>query len=254
MNLRTQTLSWLLFIIVLSAACRKEVATVPPPPAVQAASPSPSPQIALRAMPTAVSRGDSVALQWETKNANSVRIEPELGAVQLQGSRLVNPASSITYVATAFGPGGSASASARITVSLPTASARPPVDASRTASANVADLFKQNVQAIYFDYDNSDIRPDQISRLTATARWLRERGDVRFTIQGHCDDRGSEEYNLGLGDRRANRIKEFLIQQGVNESRMRTVSYGEERPACSEETEGCYQQNRRADFALGAGS
>jgi peptidoglycan-associated lipoprotein len=141
-----------------------------------------------------------------------------------------------------------------VTVNVPAAAAPPATDPRRPPGVNVADLFKQNVQAIYFDYDDSDIRPDQISKLNAAAIWLKQRRDVKFTIEGHCDDRGSAEYNLGLGDRRANRVKEFLIQQGVDGSQIRTISYGEERLACAQETEGCYQQNRRADFVLGSAS
>jgi peptidoglycan-associated lipoprotein len=110
------------------------------------------------------------------------------------------------------------------------------------------ELFRQNVQTIYFDYDKADIRPDQISRLEANASWLKQHRDLKFTIEGHCDERGSEEYNLGLGDRRANRVKEFLIKQGVDQSIINTISYGEERPICREATEECYQKNRRAAF------
>jgi peptidoglycan-associated lipoprotein len=204
-------------------------------------------------MPAVVSPGESVALQWEAKNASTVRIDPLVGAVQLQGSRLVNPSSSVTYTATAVGPGGSASDSARITVNLPAAAAPRVSDSKPAATVDVADLFRQNVQPIYFSYDDVDIRQDQIAKLNAAAVWLKTRRDVGFTIEGHCDDRGSEEYNVGLGDRRANRVKEFLIQQGVDESRIRTVSYGEERPACPTETEECYQRNRRADFVLASG-
>jgi len=104
------------------------------------------------------------------------------------------------------------------------------------------------VQTIYFDYDKADIRPDQVSQLEANASWLKQNRGVKFTIEGHCDDRGSAEYNIGLGDRRANSVKEFLIKQGVDPSNIKTISYGEERPVCTEETEQCYQRNRRAAF------
>jgi peptidoglycan-associated lipoprotein len=201
-------------------------------------------------MPTVVDRFQSVALQWEARNASNVRIEPELGSVQSQGSQLVNPGSSVTYIATAIGPGGSASDSARITVRVPAAAPSPRADSRVAPTVNMEALFKQNVQAIYFDYDQSDIRADQISRLNANAAWFKDHRGLKFTIEGHCDERGSEEYNLGLGDRRANRVKEFLIQQGVDPSRINIISYGEERPACPQGTEACYQRNRRAAFAL----
>jgi peptidoglycan-associated lipoprotein len=110
------------------------------------------------------------------------------------------------------------------------------------------DLFRQNVQDVLFDYDKADIRPNQVSRLQGNASFLKEHPEVRFTIEGHADERGSQEYNLGLGDRRANATKEFLIAQGVQAGRINTVSYGEERPQCREQTEDCYQRNRRAAF------
>jgi peptidoglycan-associated lipoprotein len=240
------------FLILLSFdGCKKQVVTSQPPQVQPAAlPPAPAPAITLRANPLLVDRSQSVALQWEAKNASTVRIEPELGTVQTQGSRLVNPASSVTYTATATGAGGTASDSVRVTVRIPP----PPTPSSANPTpkpVNVTDLFKQNVQTVYFDYDDSEIRADQIPRLNAAASWLKARREIKFTIQGHCDERGSEEYNLGLGDRRANRVKEYLLQQGVEGSRIGIISYGEDRPGCREATEDCYQRNRRVEFVLG---
>ena len=110
------------------------------------------------------------------------------------------------------------------------------------------ELFRQNVETIYFDYDKSDIRPDQVFRLEGNASWLKQHLGIKFTIDGNCDERGSEEYNLGLGDQRANSVKDFLIKEGVPASTITTISYGEERPACREATDDCYQKNRRAAF------
>src|SRR5690606_29047166 len=92
----------------------------------------------------------------------------------------------------------------------------------------VEELFRANVRTVYFDYDRSDIRADQVGTLQAAARFLQQNGGLRFTISGHADERGSQEYNLGLGDRRAASIRQFLIEQGVAADRMQTVSYGEE--------------------------
>jgi len=113
------------------------------------------------------------------------------------------------------------------------------------------ELFRQNVQTIYFDFDKSDIRPDQVSRLEGNASWLKQHLGLKFTIEGDCDERGSEEYNLALGDRRANRVKEFLIKEGVDPSSIKTITYGEEHPVCREATEECCQKNRRAAFVAG---
>lgn len=234
-------------------ACHKKAAAAAPVAAAPVAQPTPppAPTITLRATPAAIDRGQATSLQWEARNASTVRIEPELGGVQNTGTRAVNPATSVTYTATATGPGGSASDSARITVRVPAAAApaRPAPRPDVRVSAD--ELFRQNVQTIYFDYDKADVRPDQVSRLEANASWLKQNRGLKFTIEGHCDERGSEEYNLALGDRRANVIKEFLIKQGVDQSSIKAISYGEEHPVCKDATEECYQKNRRAAFVPG---
>jgi peptidoglycan-associated lipoprotein len=114
----------------------------------------------------------------------------------------------------------------------------PPVSDSQFFSSNIKDAF--------FDYDKYDIREDARAALQGDARALVQRPGIRFTIEGHCDERGSEKYNLALGDRRANAAKEFLVSQGVDGSRMDTISYGKERPVCEEHNEECWQKNRRA--------
>jgi peptidoglycan-associated lipoprotein len=240
-------------LLVLTTAtligCQKHVAANAPTPVVQPIAPPPAPTITLNAAPASIDRGQATALQWEATNSTSVHIEPEIGNVQNQGSRSVNPASSVTYTATATGPGGSASDTTRITVRIPAASAAERPARRPDATVSMDDLFRQNMQTIYFDYDKADIRLDQIARLQAEAAWLKEHPTLKFLIAGNCDERGSEEYNLGLGDRRAAVVKEFLTKQGVDASHINTVSYGEERPACKETTEDCYQRNRRAEFA-----
>jgi len=115
---------------------------------------------------------------------------------------------------------------------------------------NITELFRQNVKDIYFDFDKADVKPDQVSILQSDASWLKEHPNVRFTIAGNCDERGSAEYNLGLGDRRANAAKEYLISQGVAANRINTVSYGKERPICRDANEDCYRQNRHDAFTM----
>jgi peptidoglycan-associated lipoprotein len=195
-----------------------------------------------------VERGQPVTLNWEARNAATVQIEPGIGQVQATGNRQVNPASSVTYTATATGPGGTATDTARVTVNVPPAPAPTPSPPAPAPTTSITDLFRQNVQDILFDYDKSDIRPDQVSRLQGNATFLRNYPQVRFTIEGHADERGSQEYNLGLGDRRANTVREFLVSQGLESNRVNVVSYGEERPQCQEQNEACYQRNRRAGF------
>jgi peptidoglycan-associated lipoprotein len=237
-----------IFGVLLLASCHKnQPAPPPPPPPAAAAAPAPpAPSITLRATPGTIERGGSTSLQWSAQNATNVRIEPGVGDVNSSGNRSVSPTSSVTYTATATGAGGSASDTARVTVNVPAAPAAPAT--RNTPTVNTNELFSSNVQTIYFDYDKSEIRSDQMTRLQANANWLKQNPGVHFTIEGHCDDRGSQEYNLALGDRRANAVKEFLVAQGVPEGNMKVISYGEERPVCREETEDCFQHNRRAEF------
>ena len=103
---------------------------------------------------------------------------------------------------------------------------------------------------IHFDFDRADIRPGDRRILDANADWLKQNGNQIVLIEGHCDERGTNEYNLGLGDRRARSTMNYLVQRGVQASRITIVSYGEERPACSEKTESCWAQNRRAAFLV----
>ena len=109
-------------------------------------------------------------------------------------------------------------------------------------------MFNRNVRDIFFDYDQYDIRPDQQAALQSDAQFLAQHPAMRFTIEGHCDERGSTEYNLALGDNRASAVKNALIQAGVGADRIRTISYGKEKPVCTESSEQCWQQNRRGHF------
>ena len=104
----------------------------------------------------------------------------------------------------------------------------------------------------FFDYDKSDLRDDARTALAANADWLKKYRSVQFLIEGHCDERGTAEYNLALGDRRANAAKEYLVSLGVDASRIKTVSYGKERPFCNQASEDCWQQNRRGHFLVTA--
>jgi peptidoglycan-associated lipoprotein len=110
--------------------------------------------------------------------------------------------------------------------------------------------FKANVQDIFFDYDKYDVRGDAQATLARDASYLASHPDVKFVIGGYCDERGSNEYNLALGQNRANSAKNALVTAGVAAGRIRVISYGKEKPFCSESTEECWQQNRRAGFAL----
>ncbi|HEU5451470.1 MAG TPA: peptidoglycan-associated lipoprotein Pal, partial [Terriglobales bacterium] len=166
-----------------------------------------------------------------------------IGTVDASGSRTVNPSSSTTYVAVAKGPGGTQEASARVTVNQPPATAA-------AAGPSEEELFARSVKDLYFDYDKYNIRPADAPSADGDARFFLDHPNVKVLIEGHCDDRGSEEYNLALGDSRATSMKEALLKAGVEAERIKTISYGKEKPFCSSDDEPCWQQNRRAHLVF----
>jgi peptidoglycan-associated lipoprotein len=199
----------------------------------------------LQASSNTVQRGESVTLTWSSTNATSLSLSPGIGTVTAEGTQPVTPQDSTTYTLTATGPGGSADANVHITVGAP-----PPAQ-TKSAEPSLQQLFDREVKDAYFDYDKADIRPDARDALSKTAQFLRSYPQLKVVIEGHCDERGSTEYNLALGDRRAAAAKQFLTSLGLSADRMESVSYGKERPFCSASTEECYQQNRRAHFVMG---
>lgn len=163
--------------------------------------------------------------------------------MQPSGSQQVSPAESTTYTLTAKGAGGTQSATARVTVNAP-----PPPPPTQQGNLSDEQLFAQNIKDIYFDYDKSDVRPDQQSSVQSDVAFLQQHTNIGFTIEGHCDERGSTEYNLALGDNRASAVKNALVAAGVTADRIKTISYGKEKPFCTESNEACWQQNRRGHF------
>jgi peptidoglycan-associated lipoprotein len=108
------------------------------------------------------------------------------------------------------------------------------------------------LQDAFFDYDKSELREDARTALTKDADWLKKYPSTKLLIEGHCDERGTEEYNLALGDRRANATKEYLAALGINDSRVQTVSFGKDKPFCTADNDPCFQDNRRAHFLITA--
>jgi peptidoglycan-associated lipoprotein len=229
------------FLALFIAACKKPIAPPPPPPPPPPVAAKPTATIS--ADRTSIQKGESVRLTWTTTDATNVSIAPEVGAVTAQGSTTVTPADSTSYTITATGAGGTASASASVTVTVP-----PPPPPPEAPKPTLDELFLKEVQDAYFDYDKADIRADAKDALAKTADFFRNYPQLRVTIEGHCDERGSTEYNLALGDRRANAVKQYLVSLGIPADRLSTVSYGKEKPFCTTSDEACWQQNRRGHF------
>src|SRR5258707_8493386 len=236
MKLASRSLYRAGLLVALAAAvftfgcAKKKVAAPPPPPPPPPAAASPT--VTLQASPASINKGDSATLTWNSTDATQLSIAPEVGAVTAQGSTKVTPSDTTTYTITASGPGGSASATASVTVNAP-----PPVEQPKGPTDD--ELFLKEVQDAYFDYDKADIRPDARTALSKTADFLKSHPSIKATIEGHCDERGSTEYNLGLGVRRANAVKQYVVSLGVAADRLNTTSFGKEKPFCTESNESC---------------
>lgn len=243
MNLRKSVFIPVALLLALTTlpGCKKKQ----PPMAQETAPPpvsAPAPTAVLRATPTVISAGDPVQLSWHTMDATSVTIDGT--AVPTAGVKTVSPTQSTTYHLTATGPGGSIDASADVTVNAPPAVQVP------TSTMSDEELFKSNVQDVFYDYDTYDIRADAQATLAKDADFLTQHPNIKIVIGGYCDERGSDEYNLALGQNRADAAKNALVTAGVAASRIRVVSYGKEKPFCTESNEQCWQLNRRAGFTL----
>ena len=128
------------------------------------------------------------------------------------------------------------------------------VSQSNVVPGSAEDLRVNVGDTVHFEYDKYSILDNDRSLLQRQAAWLAKFPSVRVTIEGHCDERGTREYNLALGARRANAVKEYLVSLGVSANRVDTISYGKERPMCSESSEECYAQNRRGVTTVTAGA
>ena len=140
--------------------------------------------------------------------------------------------------------GGGADATARVTVNPPPAVEPPPAKVDPDAE------FKANVHDIFFGYDSYELNADAQAAITSAVQYLAAHPDIHVVIGGYCDERGSNEYNLGLGQNRANAAKNALVSAGVSAGRLRVISYGKEKPFCTESTEACWQENRRDGFTI----
>ena len=235
---KTVTVTVILTGMLSFAGCSKKAAqaAAPPPP------PPVAPTATLAANPAVIQQGQTTVLTWQTDNATEATIEG-LGLVPASGSKTITPTRSMTYTLVAKGPGGTQDASARVTVNAGVASDAAP-------SSTEEDLFARNVRDVWFDYDKANIRSDKAHNSQGDAAFLFQHPSIKVVVEGRCDDRGSEEYNLALGTSRAESLKHALLQQGISEDRIKTISYGKEKPLCSQDNEQCWQQNRVDHFAM----
>jgi len=225
--------------LAVSGCHKKTVAAAAPPPP-PAAAPAPTAKITLT--PAAITAGQSATLSWSTANATQASISG-LGTVGVSGSRTVSPGTSEDYTLTAKGAGGTADSSARLTVN-------PAPKPAPVASLTDEQLFQQNMHDVYFNYDKYDLRPGDSNTAQQDASFLAKHPDFKVLIAGHCDERGSEEYNIALGQSRAESLQKALESNGVASARLRVTSYGKERPFCTDSDEQCWQQNRRDHLTL----
>lgn len=232
--------------MLMLVGCHKK-ASAPPPYTAPSIAAAAAPTATITASPEAIDVGQSVVLTWRTTGATTVSIDG-VGPVNLSGTQNVTPSNSTNFHLTATGDGGTADANVRVTV-------RVPVAPTAGSSSNLGDTgtdaaFHAAVQDVFFDYDSYDLRPDATTSAGNAAAYLNAHTGIKVLIGGYCDERGSAEYNLALGENRANAAKTALVNAGVPASRVRVVSYGKEKQFCTEQAESCYQQNRRAQFLI----
>ncbi|HRR25408.1 MAG TPA: peptidoglycan-associated lipoprotein Pal [Acidobacteriota bacterium] len=253
---QTRRLVFLLILllgILAPAGCKKKPRTVAqaptarPAPTAPAEVSHPAPEVKLSASPTTIRRGEQSTLTWEAENADSVVIDNGVGNVASRGSVTVTPLESTTYTARAIGPGGEAQASARVTVvrGEPTGE----IEESDVQALRKA-IDEGLIRPVFFAYDSSELTDEAKAILEENSRWFRRYPNARIIIEGHCDERGTEEYNLALGDRRARAARDYLVQLGISPDRIETISYGEERPFALGHDESAWRLNRRAHFVV----
>jgi len=144
----------------------------------------------------------------------------------------------------------------------PPANTAPPPETMSNSSSTTSSIIPGSAEdlrvnvgdTVHFDYDKYNITDEDRGVLQRQAQWLAKYPQIRVTVEGHCDERGTREYNLALGARRANAVKEYLASLGVSSQRVDTISYGKERPMCTESTEDCYAQNRRGVTTITSGA
>jgi peptidoglycan-associated lipoprotein len=232
-----------------AAGCHKKTTTAPSADATAPGNGIAPPTASLTADPLAIDLGQSVVLNWRTSNANSVSIDG-IGNVAVNGTQTVSPSSSTNFHLVATNDGGTTDANVRVTVRVPTLPTSPGDSDGSGGDMGSDAIFHAKVQDIFFGYDSFDLSPEAAANITSAAAFLSAHPAIKVLIGGYCDDRGSAEYNITLGENRANAAKQALVAAGIPAGRIRVVSYGKEKQFCTDENESCWQQNRRDQFSI----
>ena len=249
----SRTAKTLVFSAVLSllavTGCHKKPKLPPPDTNAPDTTAVAAPTATITADPVAIDLGQSTVLNWRTTNATSVQIEG-IGQVSINGTQTVSPANSTNFHLIAKGDGGTTEASVRVTVRVPSVPSTGAANSTDDSSSITDAAFHAAVPDVFFGYDSFEIPAEGETAVANAARYLNGHPGVKILIGGYCDDRGSAEYNITLGENRANSVKTALVSAGVAANRIRVISYGKERQFCTEENESCWQQNRRAQFTI----
>ena len=234
--------------IALTTGCSKKPKDLPSTSSAPTTTESTvtAPTATITADPLAIDLGQTVVLNWRTTNATVVTIDG-IGQVPLNGTQTVSPSNSTNFHLVAKGDGGMVEAFVRVTVRVPETT----LGGTTSYGGSVTpEQFRAAVQDVFFDYDSFDLRPDGQQAAVAAAAFLVAHPNIRVLIGGYADERGSAEYNLALGENRANAAKTGLVNAGVAAARIRVISYGKEKQFCTEANETCWQENRRAQFTI----
>jgi peptidoglycan-associated lipoprotein len=242
---KASILATTLVLIAAVTGCHKKAPVVPPASLGPTPTPPSAPTASITADPLAIDLGQSVVLNWRTQNTTVVTIDG-IGEVPANGTQTVSPSSSTNFHLTAKGDGGTTEANVRVTVRVPVAPTAP----VENNDAGTEAAFRQNVQDIFFDFDSYDLRPDAQTSIPTAAAYIKAHSGLRVLIGGFADERGSAEYNLALGENRANAARTALVSAGVPAGQLRVISFGKEKQFCTESNEACWQQNRRAQFTI----
>ena len=241
-SLRFIAAFFMIAALISVTGCSKNTAKTTP--AEEAAPTTPAPTAQISVTPTSVNAGDKVTLSWSTTNASSVTISG-FGNVGVSGQKTLTAESSTNYHLEARSDSGSATADARLTVS-----SAPAAESAPIYSMTEEQEFKANMKDVFFDYDQYSIGKNDEEVMVGNAAYLRKHPNLKIVIGGYCDERGSNEYNLALGQNRAESAQKMLVSAGIKSERIRVISFGKEKPFCTESNESCWQKNRRAGFTL----